>query len=177
MKTLHLAAGALATIAALGAARVARAQTTEVATPRAPIAPASEQTRYLGPNLVLVTTGLATFGFAYLPSVIVASESSQPADRHLYVPVVGPWLDLGNRPACGAGSIACNTETANKVLLIGNGVLQSLGIVTTVVGLFIPQPATAVTTTATAKNDKPGVHVTATGFGNGLYGVTAFGKF
>lgn len=171
MKTSHLAAGTVAAIAALGAARAAYAQTVVT---EAPAAPAAEQTTYAGPNVALMTSGLVTFGLTYVPSVIVAAESSRPADHHLYVPVVGPWLDLGDRPACGPGSIACDRETTNKVLLIGDGVLQGLGVVATVAGLLVPQPATVVTT---AENDKPSVHVTPAEFGSGGYGVAAFGKF
>lgn len=177
MKTMHLAAGAVAALAALGATRGAHAQNqnTEIVTQPAPVAPAAEQTAYTGPNRALISSGILTFGLSYIPSVVVAAESSRSADHHLYVPVVGPWLDLGDRPGCGAGSIACDTETTNKVLLVADGIFQGLGVVTTVVGFLVPERAEVVTTTA--QNDKPSLHLTPAQFGSSGYGLAAFGRF
>ena len=45
-----------------------------------------------------------TFTLAYVPAVLVAQQSTQSADNHLYVPVVGPWVDLADRPTCGGAS-------------------------------------------------------------------------
>jgi hypothetical protein len=110
----------------------------------------------------MLGSGLTAFGVTYVPSVIVAATSSLPADHHLYVPVVGPWLDLGNRPACGIGWIGCDTETANKVLLIGDGILQGIGVLTTIGAFLAPEHDVTV---VTASDDKPTVHVTPAQFG------------
>ena len=45
-----------------------------------------------GPNAMLLTSGLLTFGVPYGISVVVAAESSRDGDKNLYVPVLGPWL-------------------------------------------------------------------------------------
>jgi hypothetical protein len=151
------------------------AQGTTVVTTQ-PAAPAETiTTGYSGPNRALVGTGLVTFGLSYIPALIIASESGQSSDHHLYVPVVGPWLDLGDRPSCGAGSIACDNETTNKVLIAADGVFQGLGVVAVVVGLLTPEHQEVITT-AKAET-KPSLHLTPAQFGSGSYGLAAFGKF
>jgi hypothetical protein len=150
----------------------APAQTTALSPPP----PLTEHTTtYAGPNRYMIGTGLITFGVAYLPAVIVAADSSNNVDHHLYVPVVGPWLDLANRPACGPGSISCDNETTNKILIALSGVFQGLGVITTVMGFLVPEHnQTTVTTTG---SDKPTVHFTPTQMGAGGYGAAAFGTF
>jgi hypothetical protein len=136
--------------------------------------PLSETTEaYTGPNRALIGTGLVTFGLAYIPAVVVAGQSTQSYDHHLYVPVVGPWLNLANRPACGPESIDCDTETTNKVLLGVDGVFQGIGAITTLAGFLTPEPARAV---VTAKA-KPSLHVTPAKVGRSGYGLAAFGEF
>jgi hypothetical protein len=135
--------------------------------------PAPETTEtYTGPNRSLIGTGLVTFGLAYIPAVIVAGESSQSADHHMFVPVVGPWLNLANRPGCGPESIACDTETTNKVLIGVDGVFQGIGAITTIVGFLSPEPQHEVVTTS-----KPTIHLTPAKIGVGGYGLAAFGDF
>ncbi len=152
-------------------------QTTVVAQPPSATvtaAPAPETTEtYTGPSRSLIATGLVTFGLAYIPAVIVASESSQSADHHMYVPVVGPWLNLANRPSCGPESIACDTETTNKVLIGVDGVFQGIGAITTVVGFLTPEHEREVVTTTS----KPSLHFSPAKMGAGGYGVAAFGDF
>ncbi|HEX3771354.1 MAG TPA: hypothetical protein VHV30_10835, partial [Polyangiaceae bacterium] len=104
----------------------------------APVA-AESRDAYTGPNRRLIGSGLVTFGVSYIPALIVAGTSDVSADHHLYVPIVGPWLDLGDRPECGAGHIGCDTETTNKVLLVVDGLFQGIGAVTTVWGFLTPE--------------------------------------
>jgi hypothetical protein len=181
MKPAHFAAGALAAIAAVAWTGVSRAQdTTIVAQPSSPtVVPAAEHRVYTGPNRALLTSGLMAFGGTYIPSVIVAAESGRSADHHLYVPVAGPWLDLGTRPGCGSGSTGCDGETTNKVLLIGDGIIQGVGVVAVVMSFLVPERDEVVTATAknTAKNDDTSVHVTPAQVGRGGYGLAAFGNF
>ena len=47
------------------------------------------------PNRYLLTTGLLLWGVPYSIGVVQAAESSNSANQHLYVPIVGPWIDLG----------------------------------------------------------------------------------
>jgi len=175
-------AGVVATALTWATASYAQRETTIVAQP--PPAPVNQTTvaapgveaapAYTGPNRALIGTGLVTFALSYIPSVIVAGESQQPADRHLYVPVAGPWMDMANRPQCGARSIACDVETTNKVLLAVDGVFQGLGVITTLAGLLSTEHEGPVTTEA---QTKPSVHVSPAQMGAGGYGLAAFGTF
>jgi hypothetical protein len=98
-----------------------------VAVTTALAAPASAQHRvdtveYVGPDRTLLRTGAWTLGLAYVPALIVAIESPVPADKYLYAPVAGPWLDLAERDCS-----TCTHETLNKVLLVTDGIIQGIG--------------------------------------------------
>jgi hypothetical protein len=167
---------ALAVGAALTWTASTFAQQTTVVAPTVAAPPTHETTTgYAGPNRALIGTGIVTFGLSYIPAVIVAAESSLPADHHLYVPVVGPWLNLGDRPSCGAGRIACDTETTNKVLIAADGVFQGLGVITLVAGFLSPEHHEVVT--AKTAPEKPSVQFTPAHMGAGGYGLAALGKF
>jgi hypothetical protein len=172
----HLFRVAVATLTgAVGLACAASSfaqETTVVATPT--VAPAAEARTYSGPNRALLGTGLVTFGLSYIPAVVVAAVSTQSADHHLYVPVVGPWLDLGNRPDCSLANTACDNETGNKVLLVIDGVFQGVGVVSVVAGLLTPEHETMV---RAARTGKPTVRLTPARMGSGGYGLAAIGKF
>jgi hypothetical protein len=104
--------------------------------------------------------------------VVIAAESSLPADHHLYVPAVGPWIDLGNRPPCTVSGIACTTEAGNKVLLAIDGVLQGLGVLTIFAGFLVPEHVTMATYAS-----GPSIHVTAARMGTDGVGAAAYGSF
>ena len=129
---------------------------------------------YTGPNLPMMTTGIGTFGLAYIPAVVVAGESTLSADHNLYVPLAGPWLDLAERPGCGGSTQACTTENTNKVLIGLDGVFQGAGAVLTVVGLLTTEHRVIVT--RTAKSDKPTIQVSPAILGTG-YGMAAVGSW
>jgi hypothetical protein len=143
--------------------------------PAAPVAPVERRTDVIvHPNYYLLSSGITTFGISYVPSVVVASESSHPGDRDLFVPVAGPWIDLGHRPGC-APSNACDTETAWRVLLAVDGVFQALGALEIVGGVIFPTRHEIVrTVTASAK---PKVHFLPAQLSRDGYGVAALGTF
>lgn len=90
-------------------------------------APAAAQRRvdtveYVGPDRTLLRSGVWTLGLSYVPALVVAIESDLPADRYLYAPVAGPWLDLAHRECS-----TCRHETMNKVLLVTDGIIQGIG--------------------------------------------------
>ncbi|HTQ42350.1 MAG TPA: hypothetical protein VMI75_06275 [Polyangiaceae bacterium] len=144
-----------------------------------PIAPTPRTTErlvsYTGPNVPLLTTGLTTFGLSYAPALVIGAMSSQSADRNLYIPVAGPWLDMANRPACGGRGPSCTGETTNKVLLGVDGVAQGLGAAMTVVGLLVPTRHTTMTKT-TAKKEGATIQISPASVGTG-YGLTAVGTW
>jgi hypothetical protein len=176
-----LACVAIAT--ALAWTSASHADETAYYEPTPPPSVIDEQAGYTGPNRALVVTGVVALMGAYVPSVIIGAESLHSTDRHLYVPVAGPWLDLADRPGCGAGSIGCSRETTNKVLLIASGALQGIGALALLASFVFPERDGYLTSaernapTRAAARDKPSVHVTPAEFGSNGYGVAAFGGF
>jgi hypothetical protein len=125
------------------------------------------------PNKGAIISGAVMFGLPYASSIIVAGESSHPGDAHLYVPVVGPWLDLGDRGGCPATG-SCDTETTNKVLLVADGVLQGLGVLQILGGFVFPEKRVVSRSSAATK---PTLRVAPARFGLGAYGLSAVGTF
>ena len=85
------------------------------------------------------------------------------ADRRLAVPIIGPWLDIADRGGCPVSAQSCDNETTNKILLVGDGVLQAVGTIAFVTGFLTPgrEPA------AVAAKNKPAVHFTPMQMGRG----------
>jgi hypothetical protein len=99
--------------------------------------PAAPRTvRAYHPNVPLIVTGGVLFLGVYVPSVIIAIESSNDADRRLAIPILGPWLDFAERGGCPITTFSCDKETGNKVLLAGDGILQAIGTVAVVTGFL-----------------------------------------
>jgi len=117
------------------------------------------------------TTGLVTFGLAYGASVIVAAGSNHKGDNRLYVPILGPWLDLGSRGTCPVDQQSCDSETTNKVLLVGDGIIQAAGALTMFSGLLFPEHRVLATKNFTVAQIVP------VNFGSGRNGLAALGTF
>lgn len=92
--------------------------------------------KHTWPNRPMLLTGFVVLGGTYGASAIVAAVSDRKADDKLFLPVVGPWLDLKNRD-CEVND--CGNDTLNKALLIGDGALQGIGALTMVLSLVIPE--------------------------------------
>jgi hypothetical protein len=99
----------------------------------------AEEVVYAGPNRPLLWSGVVTAGIPYIASVAVAAESSRTGDQSLYIPFVGPWVDLAQRGGCPVSLPTCNAETFNKVLLVGDGILQGIGAITILSSFFVPE--------------------------------------
>lgn len=125
------------------------------------------------PNRTLLMTGLVLFGAPYVASVGVAATSSHNGDGNLAVPVLGPWLDMGARGGCPAGS-DCGPETGNMVLLAADGILQTVGALE-IVGAFVFPEHYDVTTITTGKNTT--LTLSPSRVGVGAYGLSAVGNF
>jgi hypothetical protein len=140
-------------------------------------APASAQSRETvtttGPSRELLHSGIFALGVPYVISVIVAANSDRSEDKHLYIPVAGPWMDFANRGGCGReGQPSCDAETAYKVLLIGSGILQGVGALEIVGSFLFPETRTVTR----AKSERP-VVVSPYYAGTGTFGLSAFAKF
>jgi hypothetical protein len=98
----------------------------------------SEETEASGPNSYMLASGLVVFGISYGVAAYVGSTSPRSEDRTLLVPVIGPWLDLGNRPSCGTNAL-CNDENTAKVGLVVDGVFQAVAALTVLGSFFTPE--------------------------------------
>jgi hypothetical protein len=182
------AAAALAGVAVAASTSIASAQDTSVTvqppaaqvnvqpapapspmimTPTRDITTVQEKT----PNVGLITSGVVMFGASYGASLVVAAASSRDGDQHLYVPLAGPWMDLADRGTCReTAGRSCNNETANKVLLVADGIFQGAGALQIIGGFLFPS------TKVVTRSAKPSVRVTPTaGYGN--VGLQAYGRF
>jgi hypothetical protein len=126
-----------------------------------------------GPNRAMLSTGLFAFGVPYVASVVVAAQSDHQGDKHLYVPIAGPWMDLADRGDCGRlGQTPCDTETGYKVLLVVDGVLQGVGALDIVGAFLFPE-----TRIVRAANEPPRVMIAPTRIGPSGYGIGALTRF
>jgi hypothetical protein len=126
-----------------------------------------------GPSMPMVGSGIAILALSYGPAVIVATTSGLGADRSLYVPLAGPWIDLTQRPGCPSGG-SCDGETTSKVLLVTDGVFQGIGAIT-ILGGFLD--IAHETTTVRVAQSRSFVHLSPAQLGSGGYGLLASGAF
>jgi hypothetical protein len=120
----------------------------------------------------LIVSSAVMFGLSYGASVFVAANSSHPGDNRLYVPVLGPWLDLADRGSCGSiANSSCDGETTNKILLIGDGIVQGVSAIGFLTGVLTP------TRTAVVATKNATLHLTPVSLNGNAPGVGAFGTF
>ncbi len=149
-------------------------QTTTTAAPYAP--PPQGQEMYAEkstshyPNKTLLSTGIGLFVLSYAPTAIAGAVSSRDEDRNLFIPVVGPWMDLGERNAPGGRS-----EDVAKGMIITSGIVQGAGVLLAVGSLVIPETTSTTEKSQVAQN-KPEVKVLPVSFGAGA-GLGAVGRF
>ena len=138
-----------------------------------PASDTSEKTIEHHPNRTLLSTGVGVFVVSYGASAVAAAVSDRDADKNLFIPVVGPWIDLGDRN-CGANPCG-NNEDINKAMIITSGIVQGAGVLMALGSLIIPE-STSVTEKRTTAKTKPEVHVTPVSFAAGA-GLGAVGRF
>ncbi len=113
-------------------------KTTEASTISPKTEPGAERT--VRPNTSMLITGTALFVGAYGASVIWGAASTNDADHNLFIPVVGPFIALGNRgcPSSGCGG----GEWLIGAGLIGAGAAQAAGLGLVLASLFVPRHET-----------------------------------
>jgi hypothetical protein len=134
----------------------------------------SERTVEHRPNRTLLSTGVGIFVVSYGASAVAGAISDRESDKNLFIPVVGPWMDLGDR-SCSTADPCGNREDINKAMIITSGVVQGAGVLMALGSLIIPETTTVTEKRTTAKNE-PSVAVTPVSFGAGA-GVGAVGRF
>lgn len=116
-------------------------------------------------NTPLILGGAIVFAGAYGASAWVANNSEHAGADRLWVPVAGPWLALNDWGDCDIENPDCDETTTDKVLLIGDGVAQAVGLVAVVGGILSPRQHVVDTSVA-------GVN-----FAPSRNGIVAFGSF
>jgi len=106
--------------------------------------------------------------------VVVGASSGLNADRTLFVPIAGPWIDLTQRPGCAPAS-SCNAENTAKVGLVIDGVFQGIGALTVLGGFLTTAHETKTVQTSAALH--PTVRITPSQVGPTGYGMVALGIF
>jgi hypothetical protein len=137
-----------------------------VVTPAEPAVATTVETT--SPNTPAIATGVVMFGVSYGIAVTVAATSDNSADRRLYVPVVGPWLDLADRPSCPIEDQQCDKTTTQKILIGADGVVQAVGIVVAVYGILTPRRHVV---------GSSNVQVVPVGLGSDAHGLAVTGSF
>lgn len=144
--------------------------TTIVITPTP--APVRTETISTVPNRALLSTGAGMVFGAYAPSFLVAATSKHEGDNNLFVPVVGPWLDLAQRDCQGVQTSRCGTTPLEGFGLVADGIIQGVGAFGIIASFFVPDH------TMTIRRPSPaGISVVPTTFRGTGGGVFATGTF
>ena len=103
------------------------------------------------PNRALFRGGITMFAVGYVPALGVALFSDHKGDSNLFIPVAGPWIDLGTRACSGSVTLTmegpievssgqrCGTSGTDRAALILDGVVQGVGAVAFISSLVIPE--------------------------------------
>jgi hypothetical protein len=118
------------------------------------------------PNKVVLVTGGALLVGTYATTAALTAANGPTEDKDLYIPVVGPWINLADR-----GDNRSN-QTRDTILIAGSGVLQGIGALMAVSSFFIPEKVPA----ARIQAGPVKVRVTPTA-GPGVGGLGAIGTF
>jgi hypothetical protein len=129
------------------------------------------ETEMIRPNRPLLIAGGAVLAASYIPPVIVAATSDRGGDEYLYIPIAGPWIDLGERGGCGPNP--CGEEAVYKTLLIGTGIAHLVGTGLVISSLVVPEERTR--RNLAAASTKP--MVLPAMMGRGGSGISVVGRF
>lgn len=124
-------------------------------------------------NVPLLVTGAVVLGAAYIPSATVAIVGRDD-ERAMLLPVLGPWISLGQKDC---NEEPCSAEGLDKALIVTSGILQGAGFVAMALSVFIPPPSKGSLPSLTGSATKPKVQVTPVSFGRSGAGIGAVGTF
>jgi hypothetical protein len=136
------------------------------------------------PNPALLSTGVGALTVSYVPSVVVAIISDHKADDNLFIPVVGPWLNLANRGCIGATVLGssgpfevssgenCGTSGIESVALVVDGIVQGVGALEILGSFVVPQRHIVL-----AEPRAPSIAFAPSSLGGRGAGAVAAGRF
>lgn len=99
------------------------------------------------PRKGLIVSGSIILGVPYFLSLSVAASSKADADHWLYVPLLGPFIDVGNRKEdCNTFSngnfgstTTCTDDSSVRFFLMTDGLMQAAGAAMLILGFALPQ--------------------------------------
>ncbi len=136
------------------------------------------------PNPTLLRSGFGTLVLGYAPAVIGGIASDHKGDDNLFIPVAGPWIDLGTRGCSGATVLTsngpydlstrsnCGTSDIERAALITTGIVQGAGVLQMLGSLLVPDKQVRII----AGSRAPRFSITPTYFTGGG-GAMATGSF
>lgn len=130
----------------------------------------AERTIEKRPNRALLSTSVGLFGLSYGSSVLGGAISDRNADKRLFIPVVGPWMNLADR-GCNRSNPCGEGEGVAKAMIVTSGIAQGASALLALGSLIIPE-----TRTERVKTAGPSVKIVPMSFGAGG-GVGAVGSF
>jgi hypothetical protein len=102
----------------------------------------------VGAGMPVLGSGTIVAALSTGIALIVATTSPYDADRYLFIPLAGPWIDLANRPPNSPD------ETWARVGLVVDGLAQALGLGLIIVGTVMhhqpKKPRTLIVPIATS---------------------------
>jgi len=126
------------------------------------------------PNRTVLWTGVTVFAVTYTASVVAGGVAGDRVeDKNLFIPLVGPWLDLGQRN-CEFRGCNADEEVIFKTLIISSGIAQGAGVLLALSSFFVPETTTS--TLRAAARPAPEVRFTPVSYAGGA-GVGAVGRF
>lgn len=141
---------------------------TESMTPPAPAESITVYNKQLPNRPMLVTGGALLVGTYATSAIIVAANGSKSdGDHDLYIPVVGPWINLSERTCSGD----CADHKRDSVLIAGSGVLQGLGAAMVIASFLIPEKVESARITAGPMRMQITPSAVAGGGGIGAFGT------
>jgi hypothetical protein len=121
------------------------------------------------PHRPMLITGGAIFLGTYAASAVAGSIVGTSADEKLAIPLVGPWIALGDR-WCALGKCGFY-EDVNFLAIVTSGVAQAAGLGIAIASFFVDERRPS------REAAKPGVRVVPVSMGRGGAGLGAHGTF
>ena len=94
---------------------------------------------YQKPNRPLLYTGVALGVSTYVVTAALSAAGQRAADRDLFVPLAGPFMNLSNRN-CARD---CTTDTQDTVTIATSGALQLVAVGLIITSAFVPEKVSA----------------------------------
>ena len=124
------------------------------------------------PNGRLLTLGTGALVLGYAPAFVVALTSDHKGDKDLFIPVVGPWFDLGDRVCTLTETTNCGATGMEKAALVVDGIVQGVGALMMAGSFVIPERSKP-----RAADNSPRVRVVPSSIGGRGAGMSVFGQF